>query len=142
MYLTPQWGEHFHPKGYIFSENGPSQHAYGLVIGSSNLTTRGLKTNVEWNLKISAARESPLACGVLSEFECLCQSRSTHPYSDCRRDYLRQYHEHKALSRAASGAPQGEAEEKAPSAITPNLMQQKFVRRLKELAAEGSTGPC
>ena len=47
----------FHPKGYIF-EKHPSVTA---MIGSSNLTSRALSQNHEWNLKVSAAAGSDLA---------------------------------------------------------------------------------
>jgi len=47
----------FHPKGYVF------QRPDGItaILGSSNLTESALSTNHEWNLKVSAARDSDLA---------------------------------------------------------------------------------
>ena len=48
----------YHPKGYIF-EKRPSVTA---LIGSSNLTSRALSQNHEWNLKVSAAAGSDLTC--------------------------------------------------------------------------------
>ncbi|RHA39533.1 DUF3427 domain-containing protein [Cellulomonas rhizosphaerae] len=47
----------FHPKGYIF-ENPSSVTA---MMGSSNLTPSALLRNHEWNLRVSATRESDLA---------------------------------------------------------------------------------
>ncbi|GAA1869827.1 DEAD/DEAH box helicase [Myceligenerans crystallogenes] len=48
--------EAFHPKGYIF------EHARTVttMVGSSNLTESALVKNHEWNLKVSALRESDL----------------------------------------------------------------------------------
>lgn len=47
----------FHPKGYLFEHD----HTVTAMIGSSNLTENALARNTEWNLKVSAARESDLA---------------------------------------------------------------------------------
>lgn len=40
----------FHSKGYIFD----NQDTFSLIVGSSNLTAQALKTNYEWNLKITS----------------------------------------------------------------------------------------
>lgn len=49
--------EGFHPKGYVF------EHADTVtaMMGSSNLTPSALLRNYEWNLKVSATRDSDLA---------------------------------------------------------------------------------
>jgi len=49
--------EGFHPKGYVFE----SSLSVTAMIGSSNLTSRALSQNHEWNLKVSAATGSDLA---------------------------------------------------------------------------------
>ncbi len=47
----------FHPKGYVFEK------AEGItaILGSSNLTEGALARNHEWNLRVSASRDSDLA---------------------------------------------------------------------------------
>lgn len=40
----------FHPKGFIFEQ----EQSTTAIVGSSNLTSRALKSNHEWNLKFSA----------------------------------------------------------------------------------------
>lgn len=46
----------FHPKGYIFQ----SSESVSVMMGSSNLTESALVSNHEWNLKVSATRDSDL----------------------------------------------------------------------------------
>ncbi|MET4638014.1 DEAD/DEAH box helicase [Mycetocola sp. 2940] len=47
----------FHPKGYVFGR----ADGVTAILGSSNLTESALATNHEWNLKVSASRNSDLA---------------------------------------------------------------------------------
>jgi len=48
----------YHPKGYIFRHGDRTT----AILGSSNLTKPALTVNHEWNLRVTAARESDLAC--------------------------------------------------------------------------------
>jgi superfamily II DNA or RNA helicase/HKD family nuclease len=47
----------FHPKGYVFQQ--PS--GVTAILGSSNLTESALAKNHEWNLRVTASRDSDLA---------------------------------------------------------------------------------
>ena len=47
----------FHPKGYVFQQT----EGVTAILGSSNLTEGALASNHEWNLKVSALRDSDLA---------------------------------------------------------------------------------
>lgn len=47
----------FHPKGYVF--RGPQ--GITAILGSSNLTQPALVSNHEWNIRVSATKESDLA---------------------------------------------------------------------------------
>lgn len=47
----------FHPKGYVFTQ----AEGVTAILGSSNLTEGALARNHEWNLRVSATRESDLA---------------------------------------------------------------------------------
>lgn len=49
--------EAFHPKGYVFTQ----PDGVTAILGSSNLTEGALARNHEWNLRVSASRESDLA---------------------------------------------------------------------------------
>jgi len=47
----------FHPKGYVFQR----PDGVTAILGSSNLTENAIVRNHEWNLRVSAARDSDLA---------------------------------------------------------------------------------
>ena len=49
--------EAFHPKGYVFTQS----NGVTAILGSSNLTEGALARNHEWNLRVSASRDSDLA---------------------------------------------------------------------------------
>ena len=49
--------EAFHPKGYVFTQ----PDGVTAILGSSNLTEGALARNHEWNLRVSASRDSDLA---------------------------------------------------------------------------------
>lgn len=55
----------FHSKGYLFRQG----ENYNLIIGSSNLTANALCSNIEWNLKISAAANSNIIFNSINEFK-------------------------------------------------------------------------
>lgn len=54
----------FHSKGYLFKKG----EAYDLIIGSSNLTSSALCSNIEWNLKITATPVSYIIFNAIKEF--------------------------------------------------------------------------
>lgn len=54
-----------HAKGYLFKR---ADH-YNLIVGSSNLTQTALSSNKEWNLQVSALKDSKILECVKSEFE-------------------------------------------------------------------------
>lgn len=55
----------FHSKGYIF------QHPeyYSLIVGSSNLTSGALKTNYEWNIKLTSHENGEIVTRFLKQFD-------------------------------------------------------------------------
>lgn len=59
--------EGFHTKGYIFEY----ENYYKAIIGSSNLTKSGLKSNIEWNTAVTTEKNSNFIKGVLNEFNYL-----------------------------------------------------------------------
>lgn len=59
--------EGFHTKGYIFEY----ENHYKAIIGSSNLTKSGLKSNIEWNTAVTTEKNSDFIKGVLNEFNYL-----------------------------------------------------------------------
>lgn len=54
----------FHTKVYIFE----SKDSYKIIVGSSNITQRALKSNIEWNVRIISKKEDAFAKEVLEEY--------------------------------------------------------------------------
>lgn len=57
--------EAFHSKGYIFQH----EEHYSLIIGSSNLTSGALKTNYEWNIKLTSHENGEIVQHFFNQFE-------------------------------------------------------------------------
>jgi HKD family nuclease len=55
----------FHSKGFLFTHKS----YYTIIIGSSNITQSALTKNKEWNLKVTAHKDSELFKNTISEFE-------------------------------------------------------------------------
>lgn len=55
----------FHPKGYIFKYKDSKAR---IIIGSSNISLGGLKTNIEWNSNILLETDNPFYLTVNEEF--------------------------------------------------------------------------
>ena len=55
----------FHAKSYLFRKG----NSYNLIVGSSNMTSAALCKNKEWNLKITALKNSYLMRNTLKEFQ-------------------------------------------------------------------------
>lgn len=55
----------FHSKGYIFQHEG----YYSLIVGSSNLTAGALKTNYEWNIKLTSHENGEIVQHFFNRFE-------------------------------------------------------------------------
>jgi superfamily II DNA or RNA helicase/HKD family nuclease len=120
----------FHPKGYVF-ENPLSVTA---MIGSSNLTSRALSQNQEWNLKVSAANGSDLACQLQSLLD--EQLSSSEPLTQAWiDDYAATYMAPLAANRALSRVS---LETKFLPEILPNAMQQDALLALNFARAEGA----
>ena len=54
-----------HTKGYIFRKGDHDT----IIIGSSNFTDSALKSNMEWNIKITSTEQGDLSAAVKKEFE-------------------------------------------------------------------------
>ena len=72
----------FHSKGFLFTHD--SYHT--IIIGSSNLTTGALTKNKEWNLKVTAHKDSELFKNTILEFESVFEK--SHPVTP---EYLEKY---------------------------------------------------
>lgn len=54
----------FHTKAYIFE----NQEEYKIIIGSSNITQRALKSNIEWNVSVISKKDDTFVKEVLEEY--------------------------------------------------------------------------
>lgn len=119
----------YHAKGYLFRK----ADTYNMIIGSSNLTSSALTINKEWNLKISARRNSYLMQKALSEFDVEYQN-ATPITRQWIYSYSKVYEGIRNLSR-----------ELMPSKVTervrisPNSMQTEALKNLAELRENGAT---
>ncbi len=119
----------YHAKGYLFRR----ADTYNMIIGSSNLTSSALTINKEWNLKISAQRDSYLMQKALSEFKSEF-SNATPITHEWIYSYSKVYEGIRNLSR-----------ELMPSNVTervrisPNSMQTEALKNLAELRENGAT---
>ena len=122
----------FHPKGYIF--NRPD--GITAILGSSNLTKPALVTNHEWNIRVSAARESDLS----DQFTNLLDSGTKHS-TPLTQDWVDQYALNWVPNRNAGplllGSQWG-ANQQPSTEITPNAMQVDALKAISTLRTSGA----
>ena len=142
IFVPPIEKDGFHAKGYLFRKNDSASEQWTIIIGSSNITGRALKSNVEWNVLQSenmSQEQEPgvFSKSVLEEFEQLWQSPWAKEYSD---DFLISYRDY--LARIKKVARQKKKEEfftyNQREAIQPNEMQQEAIVKLDRLRKAGA----
>lgn len=119
-----------HSKGYLFKKQDSS---HNLIIGSSNLTDSALKTNKEWNLKISASENSELINQVIYEFR-----KEFSSGIEVTDQYLLEYERlwkskinfEREISQRRLLAEQLE--------VKPNLMQLEALQSIQKQRSEGN----
>ena len=112
----------FHAKGYLFRKG----ETYNMIIGSSNLTSAALSKNKEWNLKISAKKESYIMLNALTEF-----NREFDKASIVTPEWLENYSIVYEQIRTANQKVQ--SLEQKSLVIKPNSMQMEALDNLKNL---------
>lgn len=120
----------FHPKGYIFEKH----LSVTAMIGSSNLTSRALSQNHEWNLKVSAARGSDLALQLsrlLDEQTAASEPLTQEWIDEYAATYVAPPKPPRTQRPLPGAAPGGEE-------IRPNVMQQDALLTLDFVRAEGA----
>ncbi|CAA6810230.1 MAG: Helicase conserved C-terminal domain-containing protein [uncultured Campylobacterales bacterium] len=121
IFITKTQG--FHSKGYIFEY----ENYYKIIIGSSNLTSSALKSNIEWNVEIIEKKDSVFLGEVLDSFDSLFTQAN-----DITPEFLGSYREYiKSLIQKPF--------EFVSKKIIPNNMQIKALNNLKELRTENKT---
>ena len=143
IYVPPTEADGFHAKGYLFRKHNPQdQTSWTIIIGSSNITGRALKTNVEWNVLqndecLEQQEPGVFTKTVLEEFETLWESPWAKEYSDnfliSYRDYLSKIKITQKNNHIKSFTYN------EPKIIQPNFMQQEAIVKLDRLRNAGET---
>lgn len=115
----------FHTKAYIFE----NQEDYKIIIGSSNITQRALKSNIEWNVKVISKKEDKFSCEVIKEYLELweCTSFVDDKFLNSYNNFIKEIRktEKKTL------------EFKNYEIIKPNYMQNRAISNLNRLRLQG-----
>lgn len=116
----------FHSKAYIFE----NENEYKIIIGSSNITQRALKSNIEWNVMVISKKENKFVKDVLCEYLTLWES--TDVIDD---EFIEKY---KELIKATKGYEKQKVIQFMDyEKIKPNSMQSRAVQNLKRLREAG-----
>ncbi|WP_085829438.1 DUF3427 domain-containing protein [Clostridium massiliodielmoense] len=115
----------FHTKAYIFE----NQDEYKIIIGSSNITQRALKSNVEWNVKVISKKEDKFSCNVIKEYLELWESTS---FVD--DEFLNSYNN---FIQEIRKIEKKTLEFKNYEIIKPNYMQNRAISNLNRLRLQG-----
>jgi superfamily II DNA or RNA helicase/HKD family nuclease len=117
----------FHSKGFLFTH--PSY--YTIIIGSSNITQSALTKNKEWNLKVTAHKDSELFQKTITEFDKVFDSSY-----EVTEDYLTKY---TFIYNSERKLRKGLREALLPNSkiIEPNEMQKQALSNLEKLRFVG-----
>lgn len=131
MYCVPGTAG-FHTKGYIFRRDD----LYHIVVGSSNITSRALTTNKEWNTKLVSTEKGEFARDLLAEFEAFWHSDRTINYEEYAESYEEKYRKGEERKQAVKI---GEATLSDDYQLIPNQMQVEFISNLRKIRAAGES---
>lgn len=118
----------FHSKGFLFTHS----NYYTIIIGSSNITHGALTKNKEWNLKVTAHKDSELFKQTIIEFDKVFESSQS-----VSEDYLNRY---AFIYNSEKKLRQGLRKsllENTIQKIEPNKMQQQALLNLMNLRNAG-----
>ncbi|MBU3071939.1 DEAD/DEAH box helicase [Clostridium estertheticum] len=116
----------FHTKAYIFE----NKDEYKIIIGSSNITQRALKRNVEWNVKVISKKDDSFTREVLEEYLSLWESTSI-----VDDEFINSYSNF--LKELKKSQQNNNLDFSNYQLIKPNYMQQKAMDNLYRLRAAG-----
>ena len=125
----------FHPKGYIFTRGS----GVTAMVGSANLTDGALFRNHEWNLKVSASKNSDLSTQ-FHELAAQQVEESTPLDPAWVEEYKKRYvpPPPRRTLRAPDLDLEPESEPDLPVVITPNQMQQIALESIAGVRAAGN----
>ncbi|GAA0179060.1 DUF3427 domain-containing protein [Clostridium sediminicola] len=112
----------FHTKVYIFEY----EEDYKIIIGSSNITQRALKSNIEWNVQVISKKDHHFVQNVLKEYKNLWNRTDV-----VDENFLAEYEKYiKELKKIKKTQTKEFVYEKP---IVPNTMQMKAIENLNRL---------
>ncbi|SHH74391.1 DEAD/DEAH box helicase [Clostridium grantii] len=116
----------FHTKVYIFeyAEN------YKIIIGSSNITQRALKSNIEWNVQVVSKEDNAFVQNVLKEYQKLWEITEV-----VDEDFLIKYEQY--IKELKNGKSLNRRNFTYTKTILPNSMQIKAIENLNRLREHG-----
>lgn len=130
MYDVEAANNGFHTKGYIFKK----EEVYRIILGSSNMTSAALTSNIEWNTKIVSADQGEVACEIVKEFNELWNS-------DYALDFDRFYEIYNARYEIIKHQREEAKKDALPSfekyTLKPNSMQEEFIVKLRKIIEKG-----
>ncbi|MGG7077273.1 DEAD/DEAH box helicase [Clostridium sardiniense] len=116
----------FHTKAYIFE----NKENYKIIIGSSNITNRALKSNVEWNVMVISKRDENFIREVINEYDILWDKTD-----EVNEEFLATYESF--LSKIHSLKKDEKLIFEEYEIIKPNYMQKRAVENLNRIRALG-----
>lgn len=116
----------FHTKAYIFE----NVEEYKIIIGSSNITQRALKSNIEWNVRVVSKKEDTFVKEVLQEYLDIWEATSI-----VNEEFLESYGSFIKELRKVDRTKTLEFNEY--ELIKPNDMQKRAIENLNKLRISG-----
>lgn len=130
MYDVQAADNGFHTKGYIFRKN----EVYRIILGSSNMTSAALTSNIEWNTKIISTTQGEIATEIVKEFNKLWNS-------DYALDFDTFYETYKVRYEIIKHQKEEAKKDIIPSfekyTLKPNSMQEEFIVNLRRIIEKG-----
>ena len=127
--LYSQEKEGFHTKGYIFKKDD----IYRGIVGSSNLTMNALAVNKEWNVEFTSMEEGEMLAELKREFNDLWAQADD--LNDVLPEYEKIYKDNKNFKNIRKITD--ELKEQNIRDLTPNIMQEDFIKNLRSLIKQG-----
>ncbi len=124
--------EGFHSKGYLFKQSG----YHSFIIGSSNLTMSALKTNYEWNIRLTSYDHGQIIQDIQLHMEQEWQAAQVLT-SEWVYDYKKVYQPMTYYKEVSTIQDPTLVDGSAPY-IVPNNMQKTALLNLKELRKTGA----
>ena len=127
--MYSQENEGFHTKGYVFTKDNVSK----AIVGSSNLTMNALTVNKEWNVEFTSLEEGEMLSSIKREFSQLWDAAES--LEDALPAYEKIYNDNKNFRHIRELTD--ELKEKQVRDLTPNVMQEDFLKNLRNLIKRG-----